>query len=266
MVKIYKSNIQKVEEQPFHLLADLDDEELKVAIKDYKNKSGWLIPQTQALLNKELKLLRGENGLISPTLVITELIKGKNEEQKAWWRGLLAYINYAPRGAILGSDNSPQKLYPSTSALVPLVLYTFKRDRGVQYDEWDWNDKNISFLVDADLLAALDSEWFDASKEDWLKWREIACTISTGKDAGTLNSPVDVYKRTTIKGEGMKPFNDLSRLAQIMLMQLHVAHPSIRKDYMILSKDFDIPESLIDEEIVISTPSIKKIKDDSIWH
>ena len=261
MTKIYNAVKMDVNEQPFHLLVGMEVDELKDNIETYKQKSGWLIPQTQALLSKELKLLRNEQGLISPTLVIKELGKDKTDEQRLWWSGLLIYINYAPRGSILGKMNSPQGQHPYTSSMVPLVLYTFKRDRGVEYSEWDWQDENMKYFVDKDLLDAVLSEWYDGySVAERLSFREVMCTIKSGPKAGTLRKPTEVTMKSTVPIPGAEYFNNLPRLGQHMLLQMHVAHPSIRVPAMILRPDFTMPEALVTEEIVAEVKEEPKKK------
>lgn len=263
-MKIYNAVKMDVNEQPLHLLVGLNEDDTKVLIESYKQKSGWLIPQVQALLSKELKLLRNEEGLISPTLVIKELGEGKTDEQRLWWRGLLIYINYAPRGSILGKMNSPQTAQPYTSSLVPLILYTLKRDRKVEYSEWDWDDENMRFFVDKDLLDAVRCDWYtEYSVAELLSFRDEVRTIKTGPKAGTQMASTAVTKKSTIKQLNASPFNNLPRLAQHMLLQVHVAHPSVRVPAMILCPDFSVPEALVTDEIVANAKVV--IFEDNPW-
>ena len=251
MTKTYDATVMKLDQQPLFTLVGLEGEALKEMVESYKPKSGWLIPQAQAYLSKELQLKRNEQGLISPTLVIKELSKGKSEGQKNWIKGLLIYLNYSPRGSILGKMNSPQIQCPYTSSLVPLILYTFKRDRSVGYEEWDWNDPFMQYFVDKDLLDAVLSNWYDEySAAELLDFRSQVCIQKSGIKEGQVLNPTSVSKKSTLKQENAVYFNNLPRLAQHMLLQIHVAHPSIRVPAMILRPDFTIPDALITEEIV----------------
>lgn len=230
---------------PFHTLADKTETLESLAVKAH---SSWMIPQALALVSKELKLIKDTTELINPLSVVQALGMNKTKEQKNWWSGLLSYLNTAPRGEILGSGTTPQRQYPEYSCLTPLILSVLKRDRKVAYSEWDFSNPSIKYFIDVDLLEAVQCDWAIMTVEQLLDIRDIATTIKTGIKAGTKVSPVETFKKLNIKE--YPEFSKMPRLAQLMLGQMYVAHPSVRTDSMILAKDFSIPAPLVADEII----------------
>jgi hypothetical protein len=255
MKKQFDTSIKKVEHQPFHNLTQTNIDEFP-----FKVSSSWLIPQALAYATSNMTLARGSSGLIDPTATLNKLREKYNPEQLKWFIGLLMYLNYSPRGSILGINSTPQRVFPEYSCMTPLILAAFKRERGIKYSEWDFSDKHINKFIDRDLLEVIQCAWTTADRQQLLGWREQAITINKGINAGSYNNPVDVYKNIRVKDD---VFDSMPRLAKLMALQLYVAHPSVRKDYMILSQDFTMPEILIDDNIVQPIKTI--IEKDKEW-
>ena len=242
MKKQFDTSIKNVENQPFHSLTQTNIEDFP-----FKASSSWLIPQALAYVTNNMVLVKNSRGLIDPTASLNKLRDKYNPEQLKWFVGLLVYLNYSPRGSILGANSTPQRDFPEYCCMTPLILAAFRRERNIQYNEWDFSDEHINKFIDKDLLEVVLCEWTSADRQQLLGWRDKALLINKGIDAGGYNNPIDVYKSIRVKDD---VFDAMPRLAKLMALQLYVAHPSIRKDYMILSQDFTMPEVLIEDNIV----------------
>jgi hypothetical protein len=100
---------------------------------------------------------------------------------------------------------------------------------------------------------------FDISSvpiEEILEARDKGLTFQTGKNPGSKRNPVTTYKLYGLP----PPFNKMPALAQNMLFQVWVAHPTNRTELMVLDwKDWDsMPSPLIDINVGLTTPVIKK--------
>lgn len=219
--------------------------------------SGWILPQALAKINKEFKLVRNTDGLISPSATLVAFCAALGSEKEyLWWTNLLSYLKGTPRGKEVLGPLKPLVL-PQYSALVPLALSAFKQYRNVNYSEWDWTDEKIAVFVDKNLLASTFIELPDLTTEQLLDFRTTASLVKSTGATRTSN------QMTTIYNVGFDLFDKLPALTKIMLLQTWVAAPGIRHPLQILQpNDIDnMPEPLISVDIT-SKQSIAKSDSD----
>lgn len=230
-----------LESVPFQLVYEegMTEHNQKKALAKYCT---WILPQALAHVGK-WKIVRTAEGLVDGTETVKKAI-AESSLGSEWTKGLLMYLIANPRGTIFPTTlRQTGELLPY-SALVPLVLAGFKKYQNIPYSSWT----NIKSLIDKDLLAAMTCDVPKYSNEELLEIRTIGSTVGSGKDKGTVKPPV---KTTTIVSTGDATFDQLPRLAKIMLTQCWIAHPTLRHEYMVLDpSNWDImPDSLISTDI-----------------
>lgn len=230
-----------------------------------KINSAWLIPQAQEQINKKFTLVRNDQGLICPKLTLNEFVKNHPESVK-WFNTLFSYLKTIPRGEIIQGSQNKQ---PEVSALVPLILASFKKYRGVKYCEWDWFNEYMKVFVDKDLLDAVTLGFnIEVSKEERCNAREYCLQVKSGAKLGTTKKPTQQYSVTSraFKNDE-RELNSLPKLRKIMECQLWVAHPSLRTELMLLDvNNLDsMPEPLV-EETLSTTKYVKEIEEELPWN
>lgn len=256
--KSYRISKKDINEVPFHLLEPHKlGEALGSEIKrlNIPTHSSWIIPQLQAKLANEVTLVRGENGLFSPSATVKKLFDSVDPRAVAWWKGALKYLVQTPRKSIL--DSVSQIKQPENSALVPLALAAFKKFRKVGYSEWDYSDKVIEAFIDRNLLGSIFVEIPEFLPEELLECRRIASEIKSGAKAGSFRTSAMMYNIYSI---GDAEFDRLPNYTKVMLLQTWIADPKVRSPYMILDPvNIDnIPEPL-------EPMSISESNDDIDW-
>jgi hypothetical protein len=215
---------------PFDKLSE-DNDILAALLEAMKVHYTWIIPSAQMLINKTLTLSRSNEGLISPRDTLAQFADTVTKDELKWFKHLLLYLNTVPRGNILGVS---QNKCASMSALVPLILASFKMFRGVNYSEWDWKDPYMKALVDKDLYEAVTiGTELKPTREELIEAREYSCTVKSGKRIGTKTAYTSQFSVSN-KSFSNPDYNLLPRLRKIMDTQIWVAHPSLRTSYMIL--------------------------------
>lgn len=209
----------------------------------------WLLPQALAYVSNNFKPIKNEDGRFDGVLTVKAGISGCSLGSE-WAKGLIMYLLSAPRGTIFPDrvKATSGELLPY-SALVPLFLAAYKKFHGIPYTYWD----NVSKLIDKDLLAAMTCNAPQFNTDELLHFRVEGSTIKSGDKAGDVKNPLNV---TGITKTGCKEFDDLPRLAKIMLTQVWVAHPTLRNEYMILDPNHwdSMPEPLISTEVLKKSP------------
>ncbi len=192
-------------------------------------------------------------GKISPSLSVQKWFEeagtgGRVDQQDL--KNILNIFYRSPRGTLFCESQNHEDAR-RWSALVPLVLATFKEYRDIEYSEWDWHDPVMDKFLDADLRSLLpyirgtvEVEQFDtASLVEMLK---DTATTRTGKTAGVVIAPEKITSVTKVPRLSAYP-----RLLKIIILQVWVSHPSLRNKYMILDVlDVDnLPEPITSTDI-----------------
>lgn len=232
---------------PFQLVYEegMTDNNQKKALAKYAT---WLLPQACSYVGswKVVKNAEGKNdGIATVKAAIAQ------HSDPDWVKGLLMFLLATPRGDIFPKTlRQTGELLPY-SALVPLVLSAFKKYQDIPYSSWT----NISSLVDKDLLAAMQCNPHSFTTEELLGLRQLGTTIKSGSEVGQIRQPA---KATTITTTGVAEFDQLPRLAKIMLTQCWVAHPTFRHKYMVLNPNDwdDMPQPLVTTEIINSSSEV----------
>lgn len=180
----------------------------------------WLFPQIVAKFAK-LDLVKGYDGKYSGNALFAKI--RKNEQLS----GMLLVTLHSKRSLFIKS----QLAQPEYCALVPTVLYAFKKFYDINYEEWS---TDLEFIVEQNLFEAMMFEGMDIPS-NILGLREAALQ---GKPSHTT------YSMFHPSGS---PLRNIPRLAAIMYCQTWAAHPSYRNKYMILDpRCWDaLPEPLI---------------------
>jgi len=191
------------------------------AIKDFSvplwPHQSWLPAQLCAAFGT-FKLKYRDNGLIDPRATAKYNI---SEENRHLW-DLAVNRN---RGDLI----KQQSVLPQYSALVPLILAGIKQYQNVPYSKW--STEGLNMLVPKNLYDAMTCDISGITREDILEAREIGLTIKTGPKMGQVQNATTTWRLSGIKETAL---GGLPVLAQTMLAQIWVAHPSLRTSYMIL--------------------------------
>ncbi len=243
-----KKDIQSV---PFTLIFEDGLESLDQR-KAFGKYGLWLLPQALAYVSNNFTPIKNPiSGKYDGVQTVKKGIASCSLGPE-WAKGLIYYLITSPRGTIFPERvkaTSPELL--PFSALVPLFLAPYKKFHDIPYSSWE----NISTLVDKDLVAAMYSHPPEYNSDELLQFRVTGSTVKSGDKAGDVKNPINA---TSITKVGVEEFDQLPRLAKIMLTQVWVAHPSLRNEYMVLDPvNWDqMPEPLIPTELhKIITPS-----------
>lgn len=242
---ISKREIQKV---PFQLAY----EEGKDVVEYKKSLGGhgsWLLPQALAAIGTMKPVKVGDKYSGKDTIIANMNLYGLGAE---WTKGLIFYLTTSPRGTILPHNMKAThvEMLPY-AANVPLFLAAFKKYQNINYMDWDLH--SLKGLVDANLWEAMNTLPPDMSKEDLLACRLEGCRVRTGTNANTYKNPA-TQATSILPTPEFPEFNELGRMAKIILCQVWVAHPVWWNKYMISDLvNFDNrAESLVTTEVVKS--------------
>lgn len=208
---------------------------------NFKSQAEWMLPQIAAFISK-LPIVRLSDGTID------SVEYRKQFNASAWLKGLYQYCMTPLRGLIMGTQY--QKEFANYSSLVPLLLMPHKRYNDVSYSEW--GKVGLDKLVDQNLYEAITCNIsIDPSPEELLNYRDVGLRYNSGKNEGSLRSPLSTHKLYKLP----EPYKSIPWLGQVMLFQIWCAHPNNRTELMILDwKDWDsMPQPLIQEEVLIPT-------------
>jgi hypothetical protein len=229
----------QLEYVPFEEYAHIKDKEsLESLAKEHQlhQMESWLLPQIVAHYGK-FKLYTAEGQVnVKDTLKL-------NIKDSEWEIGLWRAVSRLNRGSLVHAQSKPQGA--PYSRLVPLIMAGFKQYQGVPYQLWPRDQ--IHLVVDELLAEAMCAEYDDFTPEELLEARELGLLIKSGNAQGLKKSVTGTWK---LSGLQQLRVGNLPTLAQTMLCQCWVAHPSIRTPYMVLDpKQWDsMPEPLIDYE------------------
>jgi len=121
-----------------------------------------------------------------------------------------------------------QTKHPSISAAVPLVLYAYRENKRIKYEDWNWNEpvKNAMGAILGKALEDIVQYVHHVPNFDLPTLREEARKSSKG----TLLNTKTIYQAKTSDPE----FNALPKNLKFMLLQWWIWHPGIRHEAMIM--------------------------------
>lgn len=209
-----------------------------------KFHESWMMPQIVAHYGK-FKVTTNK-----PIDLLANNISKEDAWEVGLWRATLAARGFFLRKQ---SENKTSAMY---GGLTPLILYGLKKYQNIPYSYWD--SQGLEHVVGDDLAAAMTSEPIDLALDEALRLRDHACVVKTGLSAGKVNKPTSVWKPTGVRGTVLE---GLPRLAQVMYLQLWLAHQSLRSESMVLNpSDWDnMPEPFIDSSIFLPEEKPAKI-------
>jgi hypothetical protein len=114
-----------------------------------------------------------------------------------------------------------------------------------------WDLQEACPLVDEALLEAMlwrDDELYNLGSDRVIEIRTQGLTIKSGPKMGEVQKPTATW---CLKGIKDTPYASIPTLAQTMLAQIWVAHPTLRSEYMVLDPyNWDrMPPPLVSAEI-----------------
>lgn len=203
--------------QPREIVQDFAQEYSKTL------KHSGLIDEFLPLLGNK-QVISGTSGLDCKTTLDAAL--GSEDDA---FKGAFCLLKFASRGYLVDKQISDNGI--RHCALVPLMLYAFKLYQDIDYDRWDRS--TLGSMLEPDLYDAVTSDYPEVVDEEAaLASRAKGLEIKSGDKAGTSRISTSTYKLYGL-GKGDYGF-ELPWLAQVMLTQIWVAHPTLRHKNMIL--------------------------------
>jgi hypothetical protein len=197
-----------------------------------------------------LPLVRNKDKTISTKLSIAEWSNHINMDVLS---GIMKAMTNASRSEVF-KDRQTDTVAARFSGLVPLVLSAYKQYNGTQYSEWDWKDPSIKFLLDPKLQELV--PYINGTKNiPQFSPEELTGFIEVLKAKKSLSS----YWQVTAKD--LPELEGYPRLLKVQLLQVWVAQPTIRNNFMILDcNNLDIMPALItgDIELFSDNPFTQK--------
>jgi hypothetical protein len=231
----------QLEYVPFEQYAHLKEKESLAAqagTDQLHHMESWLMPQILAHYGK-YKIVAAEGQIdIKSTLKL-------NMQDNPWEVGLWRCVTKMSRGELVQSQSKTGSA--QYSRLVPLILAGVKQYQDIPYTAWP--KEHIHLVVDDLMAEAMCAEYEPFVNDELLQARTLGLTIKSGAKHGEQKSATTTWKLTGLQ---QLRVGSLPILAQTMLCQVWVAHPSLRTKYMILNpKDWDnMPTPLISSEVV----------------
>jgi hypothetical protein len=241
---------QDIKHYPFEEFAEVALEELEAVAERQKilQYNSWMLPQMLARFG-EFQLVRTDTGEIDAARTAMH-----NLGTDPKLRGMYLVATKLPRGKLVQRQNSPQGAH--YGALVPLVMAGLKKYQNIAYSQW--HRDGVKYVVDKNLAQAMLCESVpQLSLERLLEIRSLGLTTKSGKTEGQVKNPLSTWALT---GIGDTELGHLPKLAQTMLTQIWLAHPSVRNEYMILDpENWDrMPPPLITNDI-FKAPAVPEV-------
>jgi len=247
-----------------------------IGVPSYAN---WVLPQLAALFNKVVVLKRSSSGLVSFQETFTTLRKALGSGSIYFesgstisleeFRGILRFLNHAPRGDIMPSGVSQSSSVGVRYGTgVPLILSFFKEFRNVGYMEWDWSEdsKYINIFVDRDfakIVPLIRDKWVCPwNTTELLEFTETASIYKSGSKSGQCRTLSQMTSFNKIGNE----FDDLDNVPawfKPMLCQTWLFQPHIISKYAInnvLDLDNQVASIRGDLNLLVNSSS-----EDSVW-
>jgi hypothetical protein len=238
MLKLKTNDIR---EYPFQEYQKLNKTQLEALAQEHyiSSLNSWMLPQIVAYYATWKLIWSGDK--------VDCMATAKQNIVTPWEIGLWRVVTQLKRGSLVKLQSRPE--YANYSALVPLILCAQKKYNGVQYSQWDIQENCP--LIDEGLLEAMlwrDDELYALGSDRVLEIRNQGLTIKSGPKMGEVYKPTATW---CLKGIKDTEYASIPTLAQTMLAQIWVAHPSLRSEYMILDPyNWDsMPAPLVTTEI-----------------
>ena len=226
MLRITKQDIHHL---PIEHWAQLNLDELEQALEadPLHPFASWLLPQLVAWYGSWTLTSDGKSTVI--------------QNCGTPLKRVLYMLSRVPRSLLVHK----QIAQPEYARFTPLIALGFKRMQGVPYEFWR-GFEGRDFILEQDLLAAIDVAVPTLGSARLLEIREQGLLTRTGPKAGQLKSAESTWSLGGIQNTEL---GDLPKLTQTMLCQCWLAHPKNRRSEMILDLlDWDrMPEPLVGE-------------------
>lgn len=220
----------------------LEDVALHVGLT---HNSSWILPQLLAHI-AEWKISRNVDGQISTLDFLKSNIDGSDQFRV----GIYRVLTTLSRSCFIKKQTDIN--FAPYSLLVPLFMAAFKRHHGIKYSEWskDGLDKLLPASLASTMTTEIPPEIRD--RELLLEQRSFCLTYGSGPKAGQEANPITRWTALRVKGS---VFEGMPSLVNTMMLQLWVAHPSIRNDMMVLDpENWDtMPEPLLSTDLIKPT-------------
>lgn len=227
---------------PFQEYAKLNGGELEdlAASHCLNGYNLWMLPQLQALFGS-FKLRKDDSGKYLPLAMLSDNI-GRDPYMTGIWK----VVTKLKRSSLVKAQANAQ--FAEYSALVPLILAGIKKYQDIPYSAWA--AEGLEHAMDEALYLAATCEYDGSLSNDRLaELRTQGLQTKSGPKTGEIKKATSSWCLTGVKNTEI---GELPKLAQTMLTQIWVAHPSIRSPYMILDpNDWDtMPPVLVSGDVV----------------
>lgn len=200
----------------------------------------WMLPQLQALFG-QFRVRKNDEGKYLPLAML-----GDNIGKDPYMIGIWNVVTKLKRSSLVKAQANAQ--FAEYSALVPLILAGIKKYQNIPYSAWAV--EGLQHAIDHNLFEAMTCSYDGALSNTRLaELRTQGLQTKSGPKAGEIKKATSSWCLTGVKNTEI---GELPKLAQTMLTQIWVAHPSIRSPYMILNPlDWDdMPEVLTSADVV----------------
>lgn len=241
-----KNDIKVFPFQEYNGLSEVEREK-KAEAQCLTAHNSWMLPQMLAFFGS-FKAVRQEDGLFSPLQILKD-----NIGNDPWAQGLYIVVTRLKRSSLVKAQIAAA--FTDYSALTPLILAGLKKYKSIKYSEYIREE--LQHIMDKNLYDAMTCEYDPISRDRLLDLREIGLTTQTGPKAGQVSNPLSKWCPTGVKHTEI---GELPKLAQTMLTQIWVAHPSIRSSLAVLDpKNWDeMPEPLM-SDAPLATKNTKEV-------
>ena len=205
-------------------------------------KHSWIMPQIKAFFGNWVPV-RGEDGLYSARDTLSR--NATDNFARGVW-----YLSRWSRSDLIKDPGAKMYQLGEYNHLVPLVLSGFKLHHNIKYSEW--SKKGLGNLVDEPLATAMILDIPDFTAAELLEIRSDCLIFKSGVKMGQYRDPRTAHTLYGTESYQKYPIGQVSKLAQIMLTQIWIAHPANRTKHMVLDpRNWDImPTPLIDTSVV----------------
>lgn len=238
---------QELRYVPFETYANVTDKldlEAKAKQDHLYTMEHWLLPQILAHYG------RWEPVLVEGQISGIDTLK-QNIQKDPWEIGLWRVCTQLSRGMLVKSQGHQRSA--EYGRFTPLIMAGLKKYKDIPYSHW--HREHLDHCMDPLLLEAILADYEPFTVDELLEAREEGLLIKSGTKLGQLKPILSTWK---LSGIPHLRVGKLPVLAQTMLCQVWLAHPSIRNASMILDpKSWDtLPKALIDSEVI--TPAKKE--------
>jgi hypothetical protein len=234
MIQIKKQDIEYLDLKE---IVKLQDKQLNFWAEDNKlNRfESWLLPQLVGNFGR-WSVMYGPSGCID--VLATLKHNCSDPKQQELWK-----LTRIKRSLLVAK----QIANPKYSSLTPLILAGIKLYQGISYSEWRGLN-NLEWILEPELMAALDVVYSDLGSERLLEIRTQGLTQRSGSKAGQQKPAESTWSLTGIQDTEI---GHLPKLTQTMLCQIWLAHPKHRDQLMILDpNNWDLmPEPIIPHDV-----------------